>query len=99
MSKQANLEHAVKAWVRADALFRLGRKEWVYQAQSQLDLIEAEQALREAITGERDLRKAGEALGAKLSPVEEAKPSKKKGPVRKGPTRKGPTKKGPRRKT
>lgn len=61
----SKLRDAVEKWVRAEWYFRWSAHN--YTEESQTAFYEAENELREALTGEQDLRKAGETLGLKMN--------------------------------
>lgn len=53
------LKTAVKAWVRAEHRFRMSNDPNVrYSAKAQEDYVQAEEEMREALTGETDLLRA-----------------------------------------
>jgi len=71
---------AATEWVTAEAFFRLGPN--AYDDTRTRMYIEAEEALRDALTGHADLRAAGEAVGCVLTPLynprERRKPKKRR---------------------
>jgi hypothetical protein len=69
----SKLRDAVERYIRAEFAFRCGP--YAYREHVTKWYMEADDALREAATGHRDLREAGISLGCKVEPNKNLKPS------------------------
>ena len=58
-----SIREKAECWIKAEYAFRLMDRN--YTAEAQAWLLEAEEQLREAVTGHKDLGKAGKVLGCR----------------------------------